>query len=138
MLFRSISYHRSYQFTASQYKVADTDLTRDEVVAALVLVIVAVIAAVIFVQQAERRIPVNYAKKVVGRKMYGGQNTHIPIKVAMAGVMPIIFAMSFMMFPSMIISLCTKGNPTGVWSVINNVFSVNSSSAWYCCQRQRG
>ena len=98
---------------------------------ALILVIIGVIAAVIYVQQAERRIPVNYAKRVVGRKMYGGQNTHIPIKVAMAGVMPIIFAMSFMMFPSTIINLCTKGNPTGFWGVVNNIFSVSSSSNWY-------
>ena len=101
------------------------------VVVALIIAMIAVIAGVIYVQQAERRIPVNYAKRVVGRKMYGGQNTHIPIKVAMAGIMPIIFAMSFMMFPGTIISLCTKGNPTGFWAVITNIFSVSSSSAWY-------
>jgi len=70
----------------------------------LILVLfVAIIAAVVWVQQAERRIPVQYAKRVVGRKMYGGQSTHIPIKVNLAGVMPIIFAMSIMMFPSTII-----------------------------------
>ena len=62
------------------------------------------VSGVVFVQQAERRVPVQYAKKVVGRKMYGGQNTHIPLKLAMAGVMPIIFASSFMTFPAMIIS----------------------------------
>ena len=101
------------------------------VVAALIIAMIIVIAGVIYVQQAERRIPVNYAKRVVGRKMYGGQNTHIPIKVAMAGVMPIIFAMSFMMFPSTIIQLCTKGNPTGFWGVIYNVFSASQDSAWY-------
>lgn len=106
-------------------------ITNILIVVALVAVMVLVIAAVIFVQQAERRLPVNYAKRVVGRKMYGGQNTHIPIKVAMAGVMPIIFAMSFMMFPSTIINLCTKGNPTGFWAIVNNVFSVSSSSEWY-------
>jgi preprotein translocase subunit SecY len=100
-------------------------------VIALVLAFIALVAGVIYVQQAERRIPVNYAKRVVGRKMYGGQNTHIPIKVAMAGVMPIIFAMSFMMFPSTIIQLCTKGNPTGFWGVIYNVFSASQDSAWY-------
>ncbi len=63
------------------------------------------VAAVVFVQQAERRVPVQYAKKVVGRKMYGGQNTHIPLKLAMAGVLPIIFASSFLTFPAMIISM---------------------------------
>ena len=56
------------------------------------------VAGVVFVQEAERRIPVQYAKKVVGRKMVGAQNTHIPLKLAMAGVMPIIFASSFMTF----------------------------------------
>ena len=97
----------------------------------LVIAMIVVIAGVIYVQQAERRIPVNYAKRVVGRKMYGGQNTHIPIKVAMAGVMPIIFAMSFMMFPGIIINLCTGNNPTGFWAVVNNIFSVSNASAWY-------
>src|SRR5574344_26855 len=98
---------------------------------ALILAMVVIIAGVIYVQQAERRIPVNYAKRVVGRKMYGGQNTHIPIKVAMAGVMPIIFAMSFMMFPSTIISLCTHGSPSGFWNIVYKVFSVSQGSAWY-------
>ena len=105
-------------------------ITGTLIVIALVLVIVLVLAAVIFVQQAERRLPVNYAKKVVGRKMYGGQNTHIPIKVAMAGVMPIIFAMSFMMFPSTIISICTKSNPTGFWLKVYNLFSISNNSHW--------
>ena len=67
----------------------------------LILVIyVLMIAFVILMTNAERRIPVQYAKRVVGRKMYGGQTNHIPIKVAMAGVMPIIFAMAFMSLPS--------------------------------------
>ena len=59
------------------------------VIGALILV-----TAVVFIQQAERRIPVQYAKKVVVRKMMGAQNTYIPLKIAMAGVMPIIFASS--------------------------------------------
>lgn len=106
-------------------------ITNVLVVAALIIAMLVVIAGVIFVQQAERRIPVNYAKKVVGRKMYGGQNTHIPMKVAMAGVIPIIFAMSFMMFPGTIIQLLTKGNPTGFWSMVYHLFSVSQGSAWY-------
>lgn len=63
------------------------------------------VSGVVFVQQAERRVPVQYSKKVVGRKMVGAQNTHIPLKLAMAGVMPIIFASSFMTFPAMIIQI---------------------------------
>ena len=62
------------------------------------------IAAVVFVQEAERRIPVQYAKRVVGRKMYGGQSTHIPMKLVMAGVIPIILAMALMTFPALIVS----------------------------------
>ena len=70
------------------------------IVGAIVLV-----AGVVFVQQAERRVPVQYSKRVVGRKMVGAQNTHIPLKLAMAGVMPVIFASSFMTFPAMIIQM---------------------------------
>jgi preprotein translocase subunit SecY len=58
------------------------------------------IGFIVFMNEAERRIPIQYAKRVVGRKQYGGQKTHIPIKVIMSGVMPIIFAMSFMSLPS--------------------------------------
>ncbi len=75
------------------------------VIVLILAIFVAVIAAVIYVQEAERRIPIQYAKKVVGRKMYGGQSTHLPIKVNLAGVIPIIFAMSIMMFPSTIIEM---------------------------------
>lgn len=73
------------------------------------------IAGVVFVQQAERRVPVQYSKRVVGRKMVGAQNTHIPLKLAMAGVMPVIFASSFMTFPAMIIQIFVKdiANQTG-------------------------
>lgn len=66
------------------------------------------IAGVVFVQQAERRVPVQYSKRVVGRKMVGAQNTHIPLKLAMAGVMPVIFASSFMTFPAMVIQIFVK------------------------------
>ncbi len=66
------------------------------------------VAGVVFVQQAERKVPVQYSKKVVGRKMVGAQNTHIPLKLAMAGVMPVIFASSFMTFPAMLIQMFVK------------------------------
>lgn len=80
------------------------------VIALIILVFIAIIAAVIWVNQAERRIPVQYAKRVVGRKVYGGQSTHIPIKVNLAGVIPIIFAMSIMAFPSTIISFAAPNS----------------------------
>ena len=71
---------------------------------AILIVFVGVIAAAIWVQQGERRIPIQYAKRVVGRKMVGGQSSHLPIKVNMAGVIPIIFAMSILSLPSTIVS----------------------------------
>ncbi len=88
------------------------------------------VGAVAFVQEAERRVPVQYAKKVVGRKMYGGQSTHIPLKLVMAGVLPVIFASSFLTFPAQIISMFYGGSaPTeGFWSVIYN-FSIATSSS---------
>lgn len=80
----------------------------------IVVVFLAVIVGVICVDEAERKIPVQYAKRVVGRKMYGGQSTHIPIKVNLAGVIPIIFAMSLMAFPSTVVSLL-GGNTEAGW-----------------------
>ena len=73
----------------------------------LVVLMVAVVAAIIFVEQGQRRIPVQYAKRVVGRKMYGGQSTHLPLKINMSGVIPPIFASSIMMFPATITSFIT-------------------------------
>lgn len=66
----------------------------------IIVLMVAVIAAVIFMEQAQRRIPVHYAKRVVGRKMYGGQTSHLPLKINSAGVIPPIFASSIIMFPT--------------------------------------
>ena len=88
------------------------------------------IAGVVWVTEAERRVPVQYAKRVVGRKMYGGQSTHIPIKLAMAGVMPIIFAMSLMQFPAMIIQLINPNilAETGFWAGVYKVCAFSSLS----------
>ena len=95
------------------------------IVGALLLV-----AGVVFVQQAERRVPVQYSKRVVGRKMVGGQGTHIPLKLAMAGVMPVIFASSFMTFPAMIISMFVQdpSTLTGFWSVVYKFSMATSTS----------
>ncbi len=97
---------------------------------AVVIGAILLVAGVVFVQEAERKIPVQYAKKVVGRKMYGGQNTHIPMKLAMAGVMPIIFASSFMTFPAMLIQIF---NPqaitgTGFWNGLYQLSIATSTS----------
>ena len=71
---------------------------------AILIVFIAVIAAAIWIQQGERRIPIQYAKRVVGRKMVGGQSSHLPMKVNMAGVIPIIFSMSILSLPSTIVA----------------------------------
>ena len=91
---------------------------------------IVLVTAVVFVQQAERRIPVQYSKKVVGRKMVGAQSTHIPLKLAMAGVMPIISASSFMTFPAMIIQMFIPdiASQTGFWATIYN-FSIATSTS---------
>ncbi len=88
------------------------------------------IAGVVFVQQSERRVPVQYAKKVVGRKMYGGQSTHIPLKLAMAGVMPIIFASAFMTFPAMFLQIFISdiATQTGFWAGVYK-FSIATSTS---------
>ena len=93
----------------------------------LILVLfVAVIAFIVLMTNAERRIPVQYAKRVVGRKMYGGQSTHIPIKVNMTGVLPVIFASSLLGIPGMI-----KGfmpNATGWFATFLSWFNYDTAS----------
>ncbi|WP_336513092.1 preprotein translocase subunit SecY [Clostridium sp. Cult3] len=75
------------------------------------IVALIIIAVVVALQEGERRIPVQYAKRVVGRKMYGGQSTHIPLKVSMSGVIPVIFSTSLLAFPQTI-ALFFKGQPS--------------------------
>ena len=84
-------------------------------VPAIILLFIAVIAFVVVLTNAERRIPVQYAKRVVGRKMYGGQSSHIPIKVNLSGVMPVIFASSILAIPSTIGAFMGADMNTGVW-----------------------
>ena len=97
---------------------------------AILIGAIILIAAVVYMQLAERRIPVQYSKRVVGRKMVGAQNTHIPLKLAMAGVMPIIFASAFMTFPAIVISFFNKEiqTATGFWAGVYK-FSVATSDA---------
>ena len=89
----------------------------------VVIGMAALVLFIIFINDAERRIPIQYAKRVVGRKVYGGQNTNLPIKVSMAGVMPIIFAQSICSLPATICAF--TGHTSGWW--YENVWS---SSSW--------
>jgi preprotein translocase subunit SecY len=78
----------------------------------IIAVALVIVAFVVYMSNAERRIPVQYSKRVVGRKMYGGQSTYLPMKVNMSGVMPIIFASSMVSIPITVISFLNK-NPAG-------------------------
>lgn len=96
----------------------------------IALVVIAIIVGVIFVQQGVRRIPVQYAKRVVGRKMYGGQSTHIPLKVNAAGVIPVIFALSLLIFPPTIASFW-QGNAFADWIIDNMTYTASFGMVLY-------
>ena len=91
---------------------------------AIVIVIgLAIMAAVIFIEQAQRRIPVQYARRMVGRKMFGGSSTYIPLKVNQAGVIPVIFASSLLYLPAMAAQFNQNAQNPPVWvDWINNYF----------------
>ncbi|CAI8822312.1 Sec translocon subunit SecY [Brevibacillus sp. IT-7CA2] len=91
----------------------------------ILLVVLAIIVGVIFMQQGLRKIPVQYAKRVVGRKMYGGQSTHIPLKINSAGVIPVIFAVSLVMFPSTLAQFWVDASGQGFANWIYQNFQVN-------------
>ena len=112
-------------FTSNGFSTTGLLMALGMLIGAIILV-----AGVVFIQQAERRVPVQYSKKVVGRKIVGAQNTHIPLKLAMAGVMPIIFASSFLTFPAMIIQIFVKdiATQTGFWAGVYK-FSIATSSS---------
>jgi len=112
-------------FTSTGFSTTGLLTALGVIIGAIILV-----AGVVFVQQAERRVPVQYSKKVVGRKMVGAQSTHIPLKLAMAGVMPVIFASSFMTFPAMIIQIFVQdiANQTGFLAGLYK-FSIATSTS---------
>ena len=89
------------------------------------VVLILLVVFIVFINDAERRIPIAYAKRVVGRKVYGGQNTNLPIKVAMSGVMPVIFAQSICSIPATICAFMGINETSGNWWY-DNVFSANS------------
>ncbi|MBU6244536.1 MAG: preprotein translocase subunit SecY [Actinomycetales bacterium] len=92
------------------------------------LVGLVVIALVVFVEQAQRRIPVQYAKRMVGRRMYGGTSTYIPLKVNMAGVIPVIFASSLLFLPTLLVQL--TGSQAG-WAIWVEQHFAKGTGTWY-------
>ena len=97
----------------------------------ILVIVIAVVVLVIMLQDGERTIPVQYSKKMVGRRMYGGQSTHIPMKVNTAGVIPIIFAQSILQVPVMICSFIGKGSDTFVIKCMNSNNWLNPSHLEY-------
>jgi len=93
-----------------------------------VLVGLVVIALVVFVEQAQRRIPVQYAKRMVGRRMYGGSSTYIPLKVNMAGVIPVIFASSLLFLPTLLVQLTGSQSEWAIW--VQQNFGTGTGT-WY-------
>lgn len=112
--------------TVTMYQYLEAGTTNIFIILVFAVLALAVIAAIVAIQEGQRRIPVQYAKRVVGRKVYGGQSTHIPLKVNQAGVIPIIFAISILMFPGTIASWFPN-NSVAVW--IANFF--NFQTIWY-------
>ena len=95
--------------------------------ATIIIATLVILVVVTFVDMAERRIPVQYATRVVGRKMYGGQSTHIPLKLLSVGVLPLIFAYSFMAFPGTIFAMFGTNSGAYKWWSAN----MNQASPWY-------
>lgn len=89
-------------------------------IAIMVVLIILIVIAVVLISEGERKIPIQYAKRVVGRKMYGGQSTHIPVKVNMGNVMPIIFASAVLAIPSTVSLFFGGGGQSGLTAFFNN------------------
>jgi preprotein translocase subunit SecY len=124
---------RNYFVDTSSWSDSDLEsfTTMHPAVAVLLVVgMLALIVFVVFITNSERKVPVQYAKRVVGRKMYGGQSTHIPIKVNLSGVLPIIFAQSIAMIPATIGMFVPSSQVEGTgWNTFLTVF--NSTSVLY-------
>jgi preprotein translocase subunit SecY len=97
----------------------------------VILVGVAIIGFIAFMEQAQRRIPVQYAKRMVGRRMYGGTSTYIPMKVNQAGVIPVIFASSLLYIPQLAASLFGNTSHPQGWVTFIDKYLGQQSSAWY-------
>ncbi len=94
---------------------------------AIVVLMIALVAFVVFVTESERRIPIQYAKRVVGRKMYGGQSPYLPIKLNMTGVMPIIFASTICSLPATILMFVDPNPTKGITKFISDLFNPQTS-----------
>ena len=105
------------------FKLMSTDLNYLWISIIAMVVMIVVTAAVIYVTEAVRKIPVQYAKRIVGRRVYGGQSTYIPLRVNTAGVIPIIFAQSVLMFPATITAMIGESAKSGFWAELQRLLS---------------
>lgn len=116
------------------FELIKSDMKYVFVVPLVLIIFIVMIGFIVFMNESERRIPIQYAKRVVGRKQYGGQSTHIPIKIAMSGVMPIIFAMAIMSLPQTL-SMFIKpaAVPVSIWQKLYAGFLnfFRYTSPWY-------
>lgn len=102
--------------------------------AAVCVAALLIVVGVVFVEQGQRRIPVQYAKRMVGRRMYGGTSTYLPLKVNQAGVIPVIFASSLLYIPGLITQLVRSGGnkeKTGWWDRFVSTYLTDPSNYWY-------
>uniref|UniRef100_UPI003365520B preprotein translocase subunit SecY n=1 Tax=Intrasporangium sp. TaxID=1925024 RepID=UPI003365520B len=113
------------------YMVDVYDSKHIVVLLVVAVVAIAIVAFVVFMEQAQRRIPVQYAKRMVGRKMYGGTSTYIPLKVNQAGVIPVIFASSLLYIPQLMSSLFGNQNHPQGWYTWVNTYLVRGDSPIY-------
>ena len=114
----------------TEEQIKNTVVLNPGLVVLMVIGMLALVVFIVFITNSERKVPVQYAKRVVGRKMYGGQSTHIPIKVNLSGVLPIIFAQSIAMIPATIGMFVPSSQQEGTaWNTFLTVF--NSTSALY-------
>ena len=108
-------------------KAFENSIVHPAIIPVVVIGMLALVVFIVFINDSERRIPVQYAKRVVGRKMYGGQSSHIPLKVNMTGVMPIIFAQAIASLPATIAAFAgVSKNDPGFWGGFLRVFDTTS------------
>lgn len=117
--------------SAAAKTFATADSSQFFTYAILGVVLIAAIAAVVFMTEGERNIPVSYAKRIKGNKMYGGTSTHLPLRINQAGVIPIIFALSIMLFPGMIANFLTRSSNATVVAIATKTSALFSPSGWF-------
>lgn len=114
---------------AQMYATADSS----QIFTYLILgaIVIAAISAVVFMTEGQRNMPVSYAKRIKGNKMYGGTSTHLPLRINQAGVIPIIFALSIMLFPGMIAGFLAKNSNSIVAGIATGASALFSPSSWF-------